>query len=180
MKNNPIVTGLIGMPVVHSIGQIVFNRIYEAEGINAVYIAIEVMKGNLENFVRKSAFMKGYNVTIPHKVSIMDLLDHIDATASRVGSVNLVVNYEGFNTDYSGFDLTVERNGIDFNGKKILIAGTGGIFRTVYRYIRENSQNAEITIKSRDPQSSRMKIAGIIEGEDIIKKGNGCHDILIN
>ncbi len=180
MKDETIVTGLIGRPVTHSIGQIVFNRIYAFEGINAVYLAIDVMKGELENFVRKSSFMLAYNVTIPHKVSIINFLDRIDKSASKTGSVNLVYDGCGFNTDYSGFGFAMKKNHIDFNGKKTIIAGTGGIFRTVYRYIRDNFPESDITVKSRDPARASRTLNGIIEGESIVNESNEKYDILIN
>ena len=74
----------------------------------------------------------GYNVTIPHKVAVIDLLDRLDDSAKRYNSVNCVDNKNGiltgYNTDCDGFLETVRSMGADLSGEVVLI-GCGGVGR---------------------------------------------------
>ena len=184
-------TGLIGRPVTHSWSQTLFNALYESEGIDAIYISIDLTEKNLGRFVKFSRkdFL-GYNVTAPHKVSIRRFLDQEDPVSSRTGSVNLVKNnsgeLKGFNTDYAGFMSSIKTNGVDFNGKRILIAGTGGTFRTVTDILIHDFSPSGISVQSRNPEKAAKNVPGyakefgneIITAEEAEKRG--AFDVFIN
>lgn len=151
-----ILTGLIGRPVTHSWSPILFNSLYERKKIDAIYLSIDLPTKNISRFVdfSRESFL-GFNITAPHKIDIVPFLDEIDPSARKIGSVNLVRNHErllsGYNTDYFGFKRTITENRIDFTGKNILIAGTGGIFRTVAYAITESFSPSRIAVLSRRP-----------------------------
>lgn len=184
-------TGLIGRPVTHSWSQTLFNALYESEGIDAIYISIDLTERNLGRFVKfsKKGFL-GYNVTAPHKVNIRKFLDNGDPISERTGAVNLVKNdsgtLTGFNTDYMGFINAVKTNNIDFSGKRILIAGTGGTFRTVSDVLIHDYKPAKIAVQSRDPKAASNNIPQYAKeyGVEIMSaveaQKEGPYDIFIN
>lgn len=121
---------LIGDPVNNSISPQIHNSVYREMGLNAVYLAFKVKKGGLEEGVNGlRLFSKGFNVTIPHKVEVMKLLDDLDGSARRVSAVNTVVNEGGrligHNTDVDGVILPL-RGAV---GDRALVLGAGGAAR---------------------------------------------------
>ena len=77
---------------------------------------------------------RSVNVTIPYKKAVIPYLDELDEAAQAIGAVNTVVNRDGklygYNTDYTGFQYMVRKHGVRMNGKKVLIIGNGGRFRS--------------------------------------------------
>ena len=105
--------GIIGSPVRHSLSPAMHNAAFSHAGQNAVYLAFEVR--DVEGAVRgiRAMGMGGVSVTVPHKETIIPLLDRVDETAARIGAVNTVVNrnglLEGFNTDMTGAARALEQ-----------------------------------------------------------------------
>ena len=100
--------GLLGARLGHSLSPQIHQEVFRQLGMEATYELIEVPVEKLADKVaelRKT--YRGLNVTIPHKVSVMDSLDHIAAEARAIGAVNTVLfdngGAAGFNTDYFGF-----------------------------------------------------------------------------
>lgn len=185
-----LLTGLIGRPVGHSIGQTVYNRFYASSGIDSIYISVDVVPENLERFVAASRdHFLGFNVTIPHKVSILDFLDHIDREAEGIGAVNLVRIRDGrtygYNTDYMAMMRLGKNSGIEFDSSRVAVMGTGGVSRTVLYYLARNHPNAEVTVFSRDPGSASSRLPEYMLSGNCRIRGIGespeeVHDILIN
>jgi shikimate dehydrogenase len=127
---------VIGDPVGHSASPAVHNAAFKAARIDAVYVAFRVSPAELEGVVKslRSMGVWGFNVTIPHKITIMPLLDELGASAYRVGAVNTVVNDDerliGYNTDIEGF-LAPLRKRIRLKGVEAMVLGTGGAARAV-------------------------------------------------
>ncbi|HKJ96399.1 MAG TPA: shikimate dehydrogenase, partial [Thermoplasmataceae archaeon] len=186
-----LLTGLIGRPVSHSIGQTVYNRFYSSSGIESMYLSIDVMTENLERFVKLSKEnFSGYNVTIPHKVQIMNYLDSMDPAASEIGAVNLVRNCDGksrgYNTDYLAMEKLGSGRGLNFENSSIAVAGTGGVSRTVLYYMARRHPEAEVTIFSRNPDAAAVKLPSYVleKGYEILStkemSQRDSFDILIN
>ncbi|BAB60482.1 shikimate 5-dehydrogenase [Thermoplasma volcanium GSS1] len=175
------VFGLIGHPVSHSIGQIVYNRYFQKKGLNAIYLSIDIFPETLKYFMSYASKMDGFNVTIPHKISIMDYLDQIDWEARSIGSVNLVKTEDGllkgFNTDYYGIEYMFKKGGVDVSGKSIVVAGSGGIARTVIHYLIKNNAKS-VTVKARDVKLAKNKLNAY--DVDIKEYANNDYDIYIN
>lgn len=130
--------GLFGDPVGHSKSPLMQNAAFRAAGINAAYAAFRVAKEDLAKAVAgiRALGFGGVNVTIPHKVDIMQYLDEIDEGARRIGAVNTVVNRGGrligYNTDGIGYVRSLkEETGLRLAGARILIIGAGGAARGV-------------------------------------------------
>ncbi|KIY22088.1 MULTISPECIES: shikimate dehydrogenase [Mesobacillus] len=130
--------GVIGDPIGHSMSPEMHNNLFDFYGIDAVYLPFHVSKQNLEAAVKglKALGVSGFNVTIPHKTTIMDFLDQIDPLAKAIGAVNTVQNENGcltgYNTDGPGFVKGLESMGADLGSRSALIIGAGGASRAIY------------------------------------------------
>ncbi len=125
---------LIGKPVRHSLSPAMYNHFLARAGIPGEYRAIEVPSaGELpEVLERLRVESLGFNVTVPYKVYVANLVDELDPHASALGAVNTVKvvpgGLAGFNTDWLGFRRALERAGpLDYS--RALIIGAGGAGR---------------------------------------------------
>lgn len=128
--------GLFGNPVEHSLSPAIHNAAFRELGLNFVYLAfpVEDLPGAI-NGIRALGHVRGLSVTIPHKVSILPLLDSVETTAKYIGSVNTIVKDRGIlvgsNTDASGAMQALHQGGIPLKGQSVVILGSGGAARAI-------------------------------------------------
>ncbi|MBV1834263.1 shikimate dehydrogenase [Novacetimonas pomaceti] len=130
--------GVIGWPVAHSRSPLMHNFWLAQYGIDGAYVPLPVRPGAFETAVRglQAAGFRGTNVTIPHKEAAFRIVDRLDRSARRSGSVNTLVfasdgMIEGFSTDGEGFVANVEAHGIAVKGGRALLLGAGGAARAI-------------------------------------------------
>ena len=144
------ICGLIGDPVEHSMSPTMHNTAFEDRGLDYVYLPFRVEKEQLGRAILsiKALNIRGLNVTIPHKVSVMPLLDELDPLAERIGAVNTIVNNDGvlkgYNTDAHGFLKAMLGQGVSPNGKNVVILGAGGASRAISFVLAEKVGNLVI------------------------------------
>lgn len=132
------VYGVIGDPISHSLSPVMQEAAFRHCNIDAAYHAFHVPKNNLEQAVQgmKGLGVKGLNVTIPHKVDIMNFLDEIDPLAEKIGAVNTIVHEDGrlvgYNTDGEGYMQSL-RPIIEkpTSSLRVLMIGAGGAAKGV-------------------------------------------------
>lgn len=153
-----IMYGVFGDPIRHSKSPIMLNRAFEAAGINSAYAAFHILPGTLKDAVAgiRALGFRGVNVTIPHKVEVMDYLDEVDEGARIIGAVNTIVNDNGklvgYNTDGIGYVRSLkEETGIDLRGRKVLMLGAGGAARGVgYALAKEGASQLYIANRTKE------------------------------
>ena len=130
--------GLLGWPVEHSLSPTMHNAAFDALGLNWRYVPLPVQPGQVEAAVRGLVAMgfRGANVTVPHKQSVVPLLDSIAPNASALGAVNTIVversaagvtALKGHNTDDGGALSALRRCAYEpRDGRLSVIAGAGG------------------------------------------------------
>ena len=125
--------GLIGSPVGHSGSPAMYNYSFEKLGIDAAYLAFDVPLEKTEDALNALRTLNagGFNVTMPCKTAVAQLVDRLSPAAELVGACNTVVFEEdgtmtGHITDGTGFVRNLKEHGIDIAGKKIVLIGTGG------------------------------------------------------
>lgn len=130
------VLGIFGDPVSHSMSPLMQNAALAEAGIDAVYVPFHVVPNQLNEAVSaiRTLGLWGVNVTVPHKESILEMLDEVAPQARLVGAVNTVVNQGGrligYNTDAQGFLQSLMTDlGVSPEGKKVLLIGAGGACR---------------------------------------------------
>ena len=128
--------GVLGNPVEHSLSPAIHNAAFQHLGLNYVYLAfrVEQVKEAVQG-IRALGNVRGFSVTIPHKVSTMDFLDTIDDTAKHIGAINTIVKTErmltGYNTDALGALQALRQAEVPLAGKQVLILGSGGAARAI-------------------------------------------------
>ena len=129
--------GIIGDPVEHSMSPLIQNAAFNKMGIDYLYVPFKVKKEELGKAIdgMRALNIRGLNVTIPHKVAVIQFLDELDPLAERIGAVNTIVNNDGiltgYNTDAGGFLQALVKSGVEPRGKKVVILGAGGASRAV-------------------------------------------------
>jgi shikimate dehydrogenase len=147
------VFALIGDPVEHTMSPAMHNAAFGELGLDCIYLPFHVKAHELAVAVSglKALNVHGFNVTIPHKVSIIPMLDEVDPIAGKIGAVNTVVNdgdkLTGYNTDSSGFLRALLEQGIEPAGKDIVILGAGGASRAISYILSDN--DARLTVLNR-------------------------------
>ncbi|MBJ6363063.1 shikimate dehydrogenase [Paenibacillus sp. GCM10012307] len=145
VDSHTVLYGVIGDPIRHSKSPLMMNRAFKETGINGIYTAFHIVPDQLANFIGgvRAMGIRGVNVTIPHKLDVMQHLDHIDDSALAIGAVNTIVNdngrLTGYNTDGIGYVRSLkEEVESDLAGKRVLIFGAGGAARgIIYGLIQE-------------------------------------------
>jgi shikimate dehydrogenase len=123
---------LVGQPVGHSLSPAMHNAAFVADGLDFVYVCLDVDPDELPAAVRgmEALKLRGFNVTMPHKRAMIPLVDELDEEARISGAVNTVViedsGLRGFNTDGGGMVMACKEAGIDLSGKSVLLLGAGG------------------------------------------------------
>lgn len=126
--------GLIGHPLGHTLSPFIHEKLFELSGATAEYKVYDISPEELPGKIDFLKTLDGFNVTIPHKVSVMEYCDEVAGFASICGSVNTVKveNREmvGWNTDAFGFYMGLIASGMDIAmGSKVLLLGCGGAAR---------------------------------------------------
>ncbi|WP_036718809.1 shikimate dehydrogenase [Paenibacillus harenae] len=162
IDSHTILYGVIGDPIRHSKSPIMMNRAFRETGINGIYAAFHVTGGRVADFAAgvRAMGIRGVNVTIPHKLDIMSVLDEIDAGAQAIGAVNTIVNEDGrligYNTDGIGYVRSLKEEAAEegLAGKRIVVIGAGGAARGIV-YALAGESPARITIANRTVDRAR-------------------------
>lgn len=129
--------GVFGNPVDENPTGVMEEAAFAAKGLNYRYLTIKVLEKDLAPAMQAVRIfgMRGINLTIPHKVSVLPYLDELTEAAEIIGAVNTVINEKnrliGENTDGKGFLAALGDEGVPVRNKKILILGAGGAARAI-------------------------------------------------
>lgn len=150
--------GILGYPLEHSLSPQIHERLFSLADIKAEYNIYEIPAEELD---KKTAMLKatnGFNITIPHKISIINMCDSLDDTAKRYNSVNCIDikdgRVTGYNTDCVGFTLSVKAMGATLS-EKTLMLGCGGVGRMIA--VETVRNGGDITIAVRDADKDAAK-----------------------
>jgi shikimate dehydrogenase len=144
------------------------NRAFQAQNIDAVYLAFEPTSIKEALAAMKNLAIQGASITIPFKIDVLQYIDKIDELASDIGSVNTLVNRQGiiwgYNTDGYGALMALQKVHPVLEKARILILGNGGSARAIAFTLL--LQGASITLAGRD--ISRVSMLA----KDLMKKYN--------
>lgn len=197
ISGNTKICGLIGDPIGHSVSPAMHNSAFINLGLDYIYLPFRVEAKNLPGAIDglKAFNIRGLNVTIPHKVAVIPLLDELEPLAEKIGAVNTIVNdkghLKGYNTDAGGFLKTLLERGIVPKGKKVVVLGAGGASRAISFTLAESG--AEIVILNRKLEMdwamelassisrfSAIKASALELNDDNIASALKAADILVN
>lgn len=129
--------GVIGSPIEHSLSPVMHNAAIAHLGLDYVYLPFAIAPERLKTAIAgfEAIGVQGFSVTIPHKQTIMPLLDDISPVARMIGAVNTVVRRDhtwlGTNTDSTGFVAPLRVLDRDWSQCSVLVLGNGGAARAV-------------------------------------------------
>lgn len=169
--------GIIGDPIAHSLSPRMHNAAFAARGLPWVYLAFRVRAGDLSAALRGLSALgfAGCNVTIPHKTSVLPLLDAVDPDAQRIGAVNTIRveggRLRGFNTDAPAVvDALHHDGGAEIAGSRCLVLGAGGAGRAA-AFALARAGAAQVVILNRTEERVRrlaVEVSAAVSACDVV------------
>ena len=173
-----LIAGVIGdAPSQYSKSPTLWNAAFDHLGMSAIYLPLDVddaRVGELLQTLRRSERFMGLNVTVPHKLRVIEFLDELDPAAKRIHAVNTIIRNPdgkliGYNTDGEGFIdslLTMapgQREALvtSLDGMNILLLGAGGSARAVAFHLSDHIGNGKLIIANRT-RANAQSLAGEI------------------
>ncbi|GIK21936.1 MAG: shikimate dehydrogenase [Ignavibacteriota bacterium] len=185
--------GLLGFPIKQSFSPFVHNIAAELTGTKLIYLPFEVHSSNLKNAVKgiTALGIRGFNVTVPHKVAVTDFMNKLSEEASVTGSVNTVVNelgkLIGYNTDVYGINESLQIYKSQITSNDVCVIGAGGAARSVVYTLIRNFKPKKIYLVNRTEEhseslrqhfKSKMRYDSVITNElqqpDLLPIINNC------
>lgn len=189
---------LIGDPVGHSLSPLIHNTAFDALSEDAVYVATRVEADALADAVHGLAALgfRGANVTIPHKLPVLEYLDEVTDTARGIGAVNAIridrsdrgVRLTGDNTDAAGFAGPLLSGRPSDRTRSALVLGAGGASRAVVYACLELIEVEDVAVSARREEQAAELIGGfgggsaglnVVRWEDRSTATHGA-DLIIN
>ncbi|MDP3699876.1 MAG: shikimate dehydrogenase [Hylemonella sp.] len=159
--------GVMGWPVAHSRSPAIHGHWIRHYGLNGHYVLLPVQPERIADAVRglPALGFAGCNITIPHKVAAMALVDRIDPLAARIGAINTVVvdkdgRLSGYNTDAYGFIQSLLDAQPDWRADAgpVTVLGAGGAARAILVALAERGAR-EIRLCNRSPDKAQALAA---------------------
>jgi len=183
-----LIAGVIGdAPSHYSKSPRLWNAAFRHLAMNATYLPLDVADaqvGNLLAALKDSDGFLGVNVTVPHKLRVMDYLDELDPGAEKIGAVNTIVRSAdgrivGYNTDGEGFIesiLTCQPDRAEsfvssLKGMNVLLLGAGGSARAVAVHVADLLHGGQLIICNRTSERASSLAAEV--------QKIGCHAVAI-
>ena len=168
--------GVVGDPIAHSLSPLIHNGWMRDNEIGAEYRGLQVKEGDFASALKMLAHsgLRGLNVTLPHKVSALEMSTEVTPRAKAIGAANTMWRpgdgtWSADNTDAPGFiaalspllDTSVE-------GKRVLVLGAGGSARAIVYALLE--QGADVVLSNRTQIKAEL-LAKDFQGRDILVMG---------
>ena len=186
--------GVIGYPVEHSSSPAMHNAALARTELDFAYLPFAVPPDRVAEVpvAMRTLGIRGLNVTVPHKVAVMEGLDEISEEARVIGAVNTIANQDGrltgYNTDAEGVIASLRADGgLDSLPGAVALLGAGGAARAILYALLQAEEVEEVALLNRtvekaealaadlDPESRRVHV-GTLGGGDAI----GAAGLLIN
>src|SRR5437762_9450512 len=163
---------LLGDPVAQSLSPALQDAAFTALGLACRYPPRQVLPAQLApviDEIRANDRILGANVTIPHKESVVPLLDDLDDLALRIGAINTISRrgstLKGWNTDVQGFARALNESGYSAAGKRVAIIGAGGAARAVAAALRSTAATIWVLARNADHAERLCQQLGLERGE---------------
>lgn len=159
-SSGSLLLGVMGDPIAHSKSPQMHGAALQALGITGAYVPLHIAPerlGDAISAIRTLGF-RGVNVTIPHKVAVMEFLDQLDESAASIGAVNTIVNdggrLTGYNTDGIGYVRSLKAEAApELQDTRILVLGAGGAARGIIHSLLKE-RPAELIVANRTPDKA--------------------------
>ena len=180
---------LIGHPLGHSMSPLIHEKLFNLSGLSDTsYELIDIAPEDITGSRGLLESLRGLNVTIPHKQTVISLVDELAESALRYNSVNCIGNnggrLVGYNTDCDGFLRSAELLPI---GGNVAVLGCGGVGRMIAIEVARHGGNITLAVIPQDVKNAQLLMAEILakcSGASVriadISNLGGSYDLLIN
>lgn len=154
--------GIIGHRISHSLSPAMHMAAFKKMNLEFYYGVIDVSPEMLPNLIASLRNMnfRGANVTIPHKETVMPLIDEVSEEAKMIGAVNTIVNNNnrlvGYNTDAHGIYLSLAPYSEEIKNNHVVLFGAGGAARATVYAIAKFFAPKRILIVNRTLKNAKM------------------------
>lgn len=161
----PVRFALIGDPVDHSLSPAMHTAAFKVLGLDATYERRRVPSGGVQGALRElwDEGFRGFNVTVPHKLEVMDSLVNVDAKAQAVGAVNTVLRradgWHGTNTDADGFVRSLPEPASSY--ERALVLGAGGAARAVAYGLTQAGVEVYVSARREGAAESLVEVGAV-------------------
>jgi shikimate dehydrogenase len=158
---------VIGHPIGHSLSPLMHNTAFKLLGLDCKYEMLDIDPGSLKQAIEQFREQKwgGFNVTIPHKETIIAYIDEVVPEARAVGAVNTVVNRNnrliGYNTDVIGVERSLRPDQTKIEGRMCTIMGSGGVARAITHVLAHSIKSRAITFSALFPEQAHALIKSV-------------------
>lgn len=167
---------VIGQPITHSKSPLIHNFWLKTNGLKGKYGALNISKENLEQFIIqiKSGKYVGGNITLPHKVDVIQYCDQLTISAKRISAVNTIYFRSdilvGDNTDGYGFLANLDQQALAWDAKldRAIILGAGGAARAIVDALQQRHAK-EIIILNRTLSTAQSLATAFKEQSGVSK-----------
>lgn len=179
LDGHTILIGLMAYPIRHSMSPTMHNHAFHKLGLNYAYLAFEIDNEKLPGAIDaiRTLDMRGSNISMPNKQKVIPYLDKLDKATEMIGAVNTVVNdhgvLTGYTTDGIGFMKSLDVDGINIRGQKMVLAGAGGAATAIAVQAALDGVK-EMSIFNRDDEFWENAKRNV----DIINEKTDCHATL--
>jgi len=180
--NKTQLCAVIGNPVGHTLSPAIHNAAFNALDLDFIYMAfpVEDVKGSLEG-MRAIENFRGMSVTIPHKTEVMKYVDEISDVDRSIGSINTVIHENGkligLGTDGTGALKALVDNGVEVDGKNILMLGAGGAARAISFTLARKTKLVELAILDVNEALLQGLKTDLVAGTDAVIKTGAMTDL---
>lgn len=159
-----VLAGVMGWPVAHTRSPAIHNHWIAHLGLKGAYVQLPVMPEQLEAAVRglPALGFAGCNVTVPHKVNIMRLVDELHPSAQRIGAINTIVvspdgRLSGMNNDGVGYIQSLRDRDPAWRADRgpVLVLGAGGAARAIVASLLDEGA-PEVRLANRTPERAQV------------------------
>ena len=185
---SPIVLGLVGHPLGHSISPQIHEAAFGAANAPAVYLPFDVERADLGLLLDAPdrLRLRGFNVTIPYKETVASMVDELDGDAEALEAVNTVVVQDGWtkglNTDVYGFRTALRSLGLRVGGAPVLVVGAGGAAKAVVHVLLR--EGARVSVANRTSARADALADSFDAPVDVVEieslPSGGPWDLLVN
>ena len=161
---------VIGNPIEHSLSPELHNYWIKNSSIDAIYEKKKINEDQLEKIIAqvKDNKIKGINVTVPFKKTVIPYLDELSTEAQSTQSVNTIYKKDdkiiGHNTDIFGFQTSVEKTEYNLNNKEVLILGAGGVVPSIiFSLIKMKVSKIKVCNRTKEKVENLKKLFRDIE-----------------
>ena len=176
---------VIGNPIEHSLSPELHNYWIKNSGVNAIYEKKKINEGQLEQIISqvKDNKIRGINVTVPFKKTVIPYLDELSDEAQSTQSVNTIYKKDdkiiGHNTGIVGFESRIKKAEYYLENKEVLILGAGGVVPSIiFSLIKMKASKIKISNRTKEKAENLKKLFKDIE---VIKWGEIPNfDMIIN